>query len=190
MPRLSKIAALAPFFFVLACGDANKAPAQAAIQAAEAALATLGPDASKYAPEGVAAVQKSYATAKELMGTKEYEGALKAATGVPGKVKDVIAAAAAKKEELVKAWNGASAEVSATISAIKGRLQGIQGGKKLPAGITKATLAQADEGLASIEKGLAKLSEDFKGGKIAEAIAGAKDLQAKGAEIKKSLDVK
>jgi hypothetical protein len=190
MPRFSKLAALAPFFLALACGDANKAPAQAAVQAAEAALATLGPDAAKYAPEGVAAAQKGLAAAKELMGTKEYEGALKAASGVPAKVKEAAAAAAAKKEELVKAWSGASAEVSASVSAIQERLAALHRGKKLPAGITKETLAKADEGLASIQSGLAKLSEDFKGGKIAEAIAGAKDLQAKGAEITKSLDVK
>jgi hypothetical protein len=187
MQRFPKFFALVPFVLVIGCTDSNKAPAEAAVKAAEAALATLGPDASAYAPEGVAAVRKSYATAKELIGTKEYEGALKAASGIPGKVNEVIAAAAAKKAELAKAWGEASEKVAATVSAVKSRIAALGQAKKLPAGIDKAAIAKANEEVASIESGLAKLSEDAKGGKITEAVAAAKDLQAKGEAILKSL---
>jgi hypothetical protein len=187
MHRIPKFLALVPFVLVIACIDSNKAPAEAAVKAAETALATLGPDASAYAPEGVAAVRKSYAAAKELIGNKEYEGALKAASGIPGKVSEVIASAAAKKAELVKAWGEASAKVAATVSEVKSRIVTLGQAKRLPAGIDKAAIARANEGVASVESGLAKLSEDVKGGKITEAVAAAKDLQAKGEAILKSL---
>ena len=187
MRKIPNLVALVPFILALACTDANKAPAEAALKSAEAALATLGPDASTYAAEGVAAVRKSYATAKELVGTKEYEGALRVASKIPGKVNEVVAAASAKKAELAKAWDETSAAVTATVSAIKGRLVTLEKGKRLPAGIDKAAVARAHEGVASVESGLAKLSEDVKGGMLTEAVAGAKALQAKGEEIMKSL---
>jgi hypothetical protein len=188
MSRFLKTAAAAvPFLFVVACTDASKAPAEAAMKAAEAAVATLGADASKYAPEGVAAVQKSFTAAKDLIAKQDYKGALDAASGIPAKVKEVLAAAAAKKDELVKAWNEVSAKVPGMVAAIKSRLGILQQSKKLPAGIDKAALTKANEGVASLESGFAKASDDFKGGKLAEAIAGAKDLQAKGLEIMKSI---
>jgi hypothetical protein len=187
MSTFQKIAAALPFVLLVACTDPNKAPAEAAMKAAGDAVATLGADASKYAPEGVAAVQKSYAAAKELLAKQDYKGTLDAASGIPAKVKDVLAAAAAKKEELVKAWTDASAKVAAMVPAIKSRVYGLQQQKGLPRGITKEVLAKVSDELASVEAGLAKLSEDFKGGKIDEAIAGAKALQAKCAEIMKSI---
>ena len=188
MSRFLKTAAAAvPFLFLVACTDANKAPAEAAMKAAEAAVATLGAEATKYAPEGVAAVQKTFTAAKDLVAKQDYKGALDAASGIPAKVKEVLAAAAAKKDELTKAWNDVSAKVPAMVAAIKSRLGILQQAKKLPAGLDKAALAKANEGVASLESGFAKAADEFKGGKIAEAIAGAKDLEAKGAEIMKSI---
>ena len=187
MSRIAKLAALVPFVVVLACTDPNQAPAAAAIAAGEAALATLGTDAAAFAPDGVAAARKSLVTAKELFGTKEFEGALKAASGVPAKVKETVAAAAAKKAELGKAWDDAAGRVTATVSAIKQRLADLGKGKKLPAGVSRAVMEKASEGAAAVESGLAKLSEDVKGGMLTEAVAGAKALQAKGEEIMKSL---
>ena len=187
MRKIPNVVALVPFVLALACADANKAPAEAALKVAEAALATLGPDASTYAAEGVAAARKSFATAKELVGTKEYEGALKVASRIPDKVKEVIAAASAKKAELAKDWGEASAAVTATVSAIKERLVTLGKGKKLPAGVDKAAIARAHEGVASVESGLATLAEDVKGGKLTEAVTGAKALKARGEEILKSL---
>lgn len=187
MPRVLKLlVALVPFFFVLACVDSNKAPAEAAIKAGETELAKLGPDASTYAPDGVAAARKSLATAKELAGNKEYEGALKAASAIPAKVSEVLASVAARKAE-AKAWSDSAARVASSLSAIRSRLDALHKEKRLPAGIDKAVLAKAHEEVASVESGLAKLSDDAKGGKVAEAIAGAKDLQAKADGIAKTL---
>ncbi len=187
MRKILNLVALVPFVLVLACADSSKAPAEAALKSAEAALATLGPDASKYAAEGVAEVRKSYAAAKELVGTKEYEGALRVASRIPGEVKEVIAAASAKKGELVKDWGEASAKVTATVSAIKDRLATLEKGKRLPAGIDKAVIARAHEGIDDVESGIARLAEDVKGGMLGEAVTGAKALQAKGEAIMKSL---
>ncbi|MBS1111410.1 MAG: hypothetical protein H6Q88_3402 [Anaeromyxobacteraceae bacterium] len=187
MRRFLRLVAVVPFVLASACIDSSKAPAEAALKAADDALVAVGPEASTYAPEAVAAVKKSYATAKELIGTKEYEGALKAASGIPAKVQELNAVVAARKAEIGKAWTDVSASVSATVSSIKGRLATLAKAKRLPAGVDKTVIVKATEEVANVESGLAKLAEDAKGAKIAEAVAGAKALQAKGEEILRSL---
>ena len=188
MSRALKAAVVAvPFLFLVACTDANKVPAEAAMKAAQDAVASLGPDVQKFAPEGLAAVQKALASAKELVAKQDYKGALDAASGIPAKVKEVVAQAAAKKDEITKAFQDAAAKVPDMVAALKSRLGVLAQSKKLPKGIDKAVLAKANEGVAAIESGYAKATEDFKGGKYAEAIAAAKDLQAKGTEIMKAI---
>jgi hypothetical protein len=189
MSRFLKLAAvpLLSLALLAGCTDANKIPAEAAMKAAESALASLGAEAAQYAPEGVAAVQKSFASAKELVAKQDYKGALEAASAIPAKAKEVLAAATAKKDELMKAWTEATGKLPDMVAAIKSRLGILQQAKKLPAGLDKAALAKAQEGVAAVESGLAKATEQLKSGKLAEAIAGAKELQAKGMEVMKSI---
>ncbi len=180
--------AVAPVFLVLACTDANKLPAEAAMTAAETAVATLGDEASKYAPAGVASIQKNLAAAKDFIAKQDYKGALSTASAIPAEVKQVTAAAAAKKkDEVVEAWYKLSDKLPTMTAAIKSRLATLSKSNKLPTGINKDVLAKASEGVSSLESGYTKASEDFKSGKMSEAIAQAKDLQAKVAEIMKSI---
>jgi hypothetical protein len=188
MPRLLKtVAALVPLVLVTACTDAAKAPAEAAMKAADAAVATLQGEATRYVPDGVAAVQKSLASAKEMIAREDYKGALAAAGEIPAKVKVVLALAAAKKDELVKAFDDVAGKLPDMLAAIKSRLGILAQSKKLPAGLDKAALAKANEGTAALESGWQKVQDEFKGGNLRQAIAGAKDLQAKGAEIMKAI---
>jgi hypothetical protein len=184
---LKTVATLVPLMLVTACTDAAKAPAEAAMKAADGAVATLQGEATKYAPDGVAAVQKAYASAKEMVAKEDYKGALAAAGEIPAKVKEVLAAAAAKKDELVKAFNDVAGKLPDMVAAIKSRLGILGQAKKLPAGLDKAALAKANEGTAALEAGWQKVQAEFKGGNLQQAIAGAKDLQAKGVEIMKAI---
>lgn len=184
-PRL--LTALIALAFSLACTDAAKAPAEAAMKTAETALAELKGDVVKFAPAEVKAAQDAFADAKDKIAKEDYKGALAAAGDIPAKVKAALAAAAAKKDALVKAWNDASSGLPNMVAAIKSRVDILSQSKKLPAGVDKAALEKAKEGLASLETGWAQASEQFKGGAVAEAIAQAKDLKAKGSEIMKSI---
>jgi len=188
MSRFLKTAvALIPFALTVACTDPAKAPAEAAMSAAETAMKSLEGDVAKYAPEGVQGIQKTFASAKELIAKQDYKGALAAAGDIPAKVKEVVAAAAAKKDQLLKAWRDVEGKLPGMVSAIKSRLGILSQSKKLPAGLDKAALAKANDGVAAVESGWAKVVDDFKGGKLTEASAGAKELLAKGSEIMKSL---
>lgn len=188
MTRSLRIAlAVVPFAVVVACTDAAKAPAEAAIAAAGSAVESLQGEAAKYAPDAVKSVQTSYASAKDLIGKQDYKGALAAASDIPAKAKAALAAAAAKKDELVKAWGELSASVPQMLSDSKSRIATLTGAKKLPAGIDKAALAKANEGVAAIESGWQKVTDQVKGGDYTAALAKGKELKAQAEDVLKSI---
>lgn len=181
-------AVLVPVALILACTDAAKAPAAAAMKVAESAVAKLQGDAAKLAPDQVKAVQDAYDQAKQAIAKQDYKGALAVARDIPDKAKAALAAATAKKDELVKSWNEVSGSLPNMVGAIRSRVDVLSQSKKLPAGLDQATLGKAKEGLAAMESGWTKLSEQFKSGDMSEAvIAQAKGLKDKGMEIMKSL---
>jgi len=188
MNRTLRLAvALVPFALAVACADAAKAPAEAAMKAAESAVTELRGDPARFAPDQVKAVQDAYAKAIDAIGKQDYKGALAAAGDIPAKAKAALAAAAAKKDELMKAWNEVSGSLPGMVGAIKSRVDILSQSKKLPAGLDAAALDKAKQGLADVESGWAKVSEQFKRGDMSGAIAQAKGLKDKGMEIMKSI---
>jgi len=77
-----------------------------------------------------------------------------------------------------------------TINAAKSQLHLLAGGKKLPAGMDKATLAKAHADLASLDRGSAAATEQYKAGDWSGAVAMAEDLDALGLQPLKTIDVK
>lgn len=190
MERTLRLAlAVVPLALVVSCADAAKAPAEAAVKAAEAAVGTISADAAKWAPDQVSAVKDALAKAKELAAKKDFKGALAAAQAVPGQVKELAATAQAKaaeeakKLELTKTWETATAALPNLIQTARSRLEILSSAKKLPAGLDKGKLAKAKESLAAIEATYQKASADFKGGAVEQANAAVGGLQAKGEEV-------
>lgn len=176
-----------PLALAVGCTDAAKVPAEAALKAADAAIATLDAEARKYAPDQVAAVETAYEGAKALVAKKDFKGALSALEPIPAKVKEALAAAAAKKDALVKAWTDATANVPAMLGALKSRLEMLGASRKLPAGLDAGVVAGAKDGLASLEAAFGKATADFQAGNLEPAIEAAKGLVPKGHEIMRSL---
>lgn len=188
MSRSLRIAlAVIPFALSLACTDAAKAPAEAAMAAAGTAVESLQGEAARYAPDAVKAAQASYASAKELVARQDYKGALAAAGEVSAKVRAALAAAAAKKDELVKASVEVAASVQQTLADLKARVASLTSAKKLPAGMDKAVLARANEGIAAVESGWKTLSAQVKSGDYAAAIAKGKELKNQAEDILASI---
>jgi hypothetical protein len=198
MNRKTSLAlALAPLLLLAACTDANKAPAEAALKAGDAAVATITEEVSKLAPAQVQAAKDALASAKAMAAREDYKAALAAAGEIPAKVKAAVAAAAqAKQEEAAKAlaaaqqaFADATAAIPGQLSAIKARLAELAKAKKLPKGITKTTLAQAKTSSAALEDGLAKLKASAATDPTG-ALAQAGELQKKVADLAKQLQVK
>ena len=195
--------AVLPFLLTVACTDPAKAPAEAAIQAADTAISTLGADVQKYAPDQVKAVKDAFAKAKLAALKDDWNGALAAAKGVPEAAQAAVAAASAKKAELEKAaaeaaakaaelkasWEKAAAELPAKIDELKKQVAALAKTKNLPKGMTKAAVAQGQEAVASLETAFSKASETAKTD-VQAAGAAAKELMAKAAETAASLTKK
>ncbi|HTP52711.1 MAG TPA: hypothetical protein VMK42_18630 [Anaeromyxobacteraceae bacterium] len=180
-------AAAIPFALLLACTDAAKAPAEAAMKAAGEAVSSLKGDAEKFAPDTVRAVEASYASAKDLVAKQDYQGALAVAQGIPTKAKEALAAAAAKKDELVKAWNEVLWTLPNMLSASKARVEILTRARRLPANLDKATLEKAKAELAAIEAGWSKASAEYAAGGMAAAVSLATDLKARARDVMMSL---
>ena len=181
------MALVVPLALVAACTDAAKAPAEAAMAAAGAAMDSLKGDAAKYAPDEVKKLESSYGVAKASMANKDYQGVLTFTKDIPAKAKEALAKADAAKAELAKAWKEAGDSITRTIDAAKHQLSGP---KKPPAGLDKAALAKAHADLTSLEAGWTAATEQFKSGDWSGAVAKAKDLNAKGLELLKILGTK
>lgn len=180
---LSVTAAATAALLFVACESPAKAPAEAAIKAAEAALDAAKAEAQKYVPDQLKAVQEAVATAKARFTAKEYPAALTAAQDAAKKAGELAAAAKAKKDELLAAWNSTSAQVTSQVKAISDKLTELAKEKKLPKGLDKETLQKAKDDLVAVTKDWNDAAAKYGTGQLQEAIAVAKGLVSRVDEI-------
>jgi hypothetical protein len=174
-------------FFVACAGD--KDPAGLAIKAAEEALNAVKAEAAKYVPDQLKGVEDALKAAKDNFAKKEYTAALNGAKDLAAKAKELGAAAAAKKAELAKAWESMSAELPKMVEAVKGKVEALAKSKKLPKGMDKAKVDGAKADLAGITQTWADAETAFKGGNLADALAKAKTVKDKVAEMMGTLGI-
>jgi len=201
MTKTSKLLlAVVPFLLSVACTDANKAPAEAAVKAAEAAAMTLNEQVAKFAPDEVKAFRDGLDAARAALAKKDYKAARAAAEGLPAKASQAFAAAQAKQEAAAKAAAAAAAAakkafdeegavLSKKLEGLKKHVSVLAKAKKLPKGITKAAVSKAKEAVASLESGFEKAKAQV-ATDAAAAAAEAKELAQKAAELAKSLKMK
>jgi hypothetical protein len=180
--NLKMVAAAAACALLVAC-NADKGPADVAIKAADQAITAAAPEAGKYVPEQLAAAKDALKAAQDQFAKGDYKGALAAATELGNKAKDLVAAAAAKKDELTKSWTELSGSLPQMVEAIKSRVEILGKAKKLPKGMDAAKLTQAKDGLAGITKSWEEASAAFTAGNLTDALGKANGLKEKGTEI-------
>lgn len=183
------IVTLALCFALTACSTA-KAPAEAAIKAADEALASVKVEASKYVPDQLKSVEDALATAKESFQKGEYEQALTGAQDLAAKAKDLATAVAAKKDELTKSWQDMSGGLPGMVDAIQSRVNILSKSKKLPAGLDKAKFESAKASLATVTQTWTEATSAFQGGNLMEAVDKAKAVKEKAVEIMNALGMK
>jgi len=203
--RLKALLPLLSALALTACTDAAKAPAEQALQLGESAVASLGEEVEKLAPDQVKAAREALASAKAFVAKQDFQGALAAAKEIPARVKVALDAAQARKDQLAaeaaqaaqaaakaaaearKALDEAVSGASHKIEAIKAKL--VTKGKALPKGMTKAAVKKYRAGLKELEDGLAKIKARASSD-LAGATAEAAELQKKAAELARKLKLK
>jgi hypothetical protein len=157
----------------------NKAPAEAAIQAADQALEAAEPELARYTPEELAALRTAVSSARTQLAKGNYTEALKTAQGLPMLIDDAVEAAAAKKEELVRAWGGITRAVEPRLAALTARVGELSAAQERPKGEVTPAVASFETDLGAIMAAWARAGLAFEGGDVPGAVRMARDVQAK-----------
>jgi hypothetical protein len=168
---------------IAACGSGDKGPAETALKAAEAAIDSAKGEASKYMPDQMRSLESALSSTREKLSKGDYKAVLSEAPALTSKAQEIASAAAAKKAELTKSWEGLSSGMPRVVEAIQSRVDILSQSKKLPAGMSAETLAQAKAGLSEITQQWTAATEASKGGNLMDAVAKASSVKVKAAEV-------
>jgi hypothetical protein len=163
-----------PLFTLLAVGAAlaagcSKAPAMAALKAADQAVASASREGEKFAPEQLRALMDAATSAHERFDRGDYAAAKASAEAVVTDARDVVKAAAAKKAEVTKAWGDLQVRVPAMGDAIRAKFDELAAMKKRPKGFDAARLEEAKAGLAAFDQAWGSASAAAQSGDIMSA---------------------
>ena len=155
-------------------------PAKNALDNINASLSAVSADAQKYVPDQFASAQSKVAAVAASYEKKDYPAVLASAPAVLHEVNGLAGAAAAKKDELLRAlgneWRGLEASVPQSVTAVQTRIDELAKTKHVPKGID---LTSAKSELADATAVWEKSQTTFKSGNAEEAVAAAKDAQSK-----------
>ncbi len=148
----------------------SKAPAETALKAADHAVASASPEGEKFAPEQFKALMEAAKSAHEQFARGDYAAAKASADTVVTDAHDVVRAAAAKKEEVTKAWGELQGQVPTMGDAIRAKLNELGAMKKLPKGFDRARLEEAKAGLAAFDQAWGGASAAAQSGDVISAV--------------------
>jgi hypothetical protein len=163
----------------VACANQME-PAKNALDNIDTTLTSVSADAQKYVPDQFADAQTKVAALNASFEKKDYAAVVAGAPAVLAEVNGLTGAAAAKKDEMVKAlgneWRSLAASVPQSLGAVQTRIDALSKTKHVPKDID---LGAAKSGLADATSAWDKAQEAFKAGNPADAVTAAKDAQGK-----------
>ncbi len=165
-------------FVAVACG---KGPAQAALTAADSAVSGARAEGEKFVPEQFQALSDAAASAKSKFDSGDYKGALETAQGIPAQAEAVVAAAGAKKTELMDAWKAMEGSLPAMVGDVQKKVMELSTARRLPAGLDKAGLESAKTALEGATAMWAEAGAAFGEGDIMAAVT-------KGEQVKSTVE--
>jgi len=156
----------------------SKGPAEAALKAADEAIAKIAPDAEKYVPEQFKTLTDAAAAAKANFDKGDYAAALAAAKDLPTKATEVMTAATAKKDELMGQWNVLSKDMPILVADWQKKIDELIASKKLPKTATPERIEEIKAKFAEVNTTWTKATEAFNAGDIKGALENAGAVKA------------
>jgi len=156
----------------------SKGPAEAALKAADEAIATVAPDAEKYVPEQFKTLTDAAAAAKASFDKGDYAAALAVAKDLPAKATEVMTAATAKKDELMGQWNVLSKDMPILVADWQKKIDELIASKKLPKTATPERIEEIKAKFAEVNTTWTKATEAFNAGDIKGALENAGAVKA------------
>jgi hypothetical protein len=177
---MRKIIPLVVLAVIVAFGVAcSKGPAQAALTAADDAVAKVKPEAEKFVPDQLKSLTDAITAAKAKFDQGDYAGALAGVKDIPTKAGEVGKAAAAKKDELTANWKDLSATLPGMLVGVQAKVEALVKAKKLPKGFDPAKVAALQTDLSGVNTLWTDASKAFQGGDLMAAAEKGKQAKAK-----------
>jgi hypothetical protein len=156
----------------------SKGPAEAALKAADEAIAKVAPDAEKFVPDEFATLTAAAAAAKASFDKGDYAAALAVAKDLPAKATEVMTAATAKKDELTGQWNVLSKDMPILVADWQKKIDELIASKKLPKTATPERIAEITAKFAEVGATWTKATEAFNAGDIKGALENGNAVKA------------
>ena len=187
-----RIAALATLAF-LAAGCSQKDPAAEAIDAAEGALEAVYEDAQKYVPERYVEVKGELEAARKAFDEERYTDAIALVMDVPAHAEELAKVSAEAKQkhiaELNAEWTRLSGSLPGLVAGIETRLGDLGKMRKLPEGIDKQLIEEANAAAGSAKGAWDEASAAFMAGDFDTAVSKARDVEAMTQELMARLGI-
>ena len=175
---MRKLLILGLMVLPLLAAGCSKGPAEAALKAADEAIAKVAPDAEKFVPEQFKTLTDAAAAAKASFDKGEYAAALEAAKDLPAKATEVMTAATAKKDEMVGEWNVLSKDMPILVADWQKKFDELVASKKLPKTATPERIEELKGKLAEVSATWTKATEAFNAGDIKGALENGASVKA------------
>ncbi len=180
--RIGQLSFVTLVAIILAACAAQKEPAEKLIADIQATVTAASAEAAKYVPDQLMAVQTQLDALKVSFDKKAYAAVVAGAPAVLTAAQSLATAAAAKKDEVLKAlndkWTALAGSVPGLLTAIQSRIDtlGKKTNKKAAAGID---LDGAKAALGAATALWSKAQAAFASGNMAEAVSTAQDVKSK-----------
>jgi hypothetical protein len=180
--RVSRYAAICMAAITLVACAGQKDPAQKLIGEIESTVTAASTEAAKYVPDQLADVQSKLDALKASFAKQDFAAVVTQAPAVLSAAQGLATAAAAKKDEILKAlndeWTLLAGSLPADLTALQSRIDLLskKSSKKLAAGID---LDAAKTGLTDATSLWSKAQAAFAAGTLEEAVNTAKIVKTK-----------
>jgi hypothetical protein len=192
IPPVRRLAVFCAATLLLAACSGQKEPAQKLVGDVEATVIAASPEAAKYVPDQLADVQSKLGALKASLDKQDYAAVISAGPAVLVAAEELATAAAAKKDEVLKAlndqWTGLAAAIPGDVTAIQSRIEQLSSktGKKKAAGVD---LDAAKASVGDVSSLWSKAQAAFASGNLAEAVSTANDVKTKVEALAASLKI-
>jgi hypothetical protein len=179
--RCGRFALIFPAVIMMAACAGQKQPAQKLLADIEVTVTAAAAEAAKYVPDQLMDVQTKFAKLKASFDKQDYAVVMSEAPAVLGAAEMLATAAAAKKDEVLKAlddkWMVLAGTVPESMTAVRNRIDTLRKKSKLPA--AGMDLDAAKSSLDEAASLWSKAQAAFAGGSMDEAVRTAQDVKIK-----------
>jgi hypothetical protein len=182
LARVGRFALVSLAAIALAACAGQKEPAQKLLADIQATVTAASTEAAKYVPDQLMEVQSQYGELKASFDKQDYAAVISGAPAVFAKAQTLATAAAAKKDEVLKALNDRWTVLAGTVpeyaTAVQNRIDALRkkSSKKPAAGMD---LDAAKSSLDQATSLWSKAQAAFAGGNMDEAVSTAQDVKSR-----------